>query len=86
MMVTNKAMSKTRFNQDFIVDSAIFLISLWAVNTMIVDLPIRAATTAAIRSSGRRRLAVQQGAKVLLFVMIIVKLKSLAKGYGLHNR
>ncbi|TPX30989.1 hypothetical protein SmJEL517_g05576 [Synchytrium microbalum] len=78
------AMNKTRFNQDFIVDSVIFLISLWAVNTMVVDLPIAAATTA-IRGSNRRRVAVKQGTKVLLFILMIWRLKALAKGYGLHN-
>ncbi|TPX38826.1 hypothetical protein SeLEV6574_g07597 [Synchytrium endobioticum] len=79
------AMSKTRFNQDFVVDSAIFLFSLWAINTMIVDLPIRVATTAAIRTSNRRRAAALQGSKVLLLILMIWRLKSLAKGYGFHN-
>ncbi|TPX45897.1 hypothetical protein SeLEV6574_g03578 [Synchytrium endobioticum] len=79
------AMRKTRFNQDFVVDSSIFFFSLWAINTMIVDLPIRVATTAAIRASNRRRVAARQGLKLLLFVLMIRRLKSLAKGYGLHN-
>ncbi|TPX64752.1 hypothetical protein SpCBS45565_g05649 [Spizellomyces sp. 'palustris'] len=40
---------RSKFNQDFILDSTLFLFCLWAANTTVVDMPLRTAVDFVMR-------------------------------------
>ncbi|KAI8815464.1 hypothetical protein BJ742DRAFT_17767 [Cladochytrium replicatum] len=79
------AIQRNKYNQDFILDSSLFVFSLWAVNTVLVDYPIQVALSISMRPS-RRRQWTRQGLKLVTMMVLLGRLKNGAAAYGLHNR
>jgi hypothetical protein len=85
---------KSRFNQDLILDSSIFGISLYAVNSILVDYPIQLilwlVQNGVYRSrsskSQKRTEFIRQLLKMIVLVCAFKELRGLAVFYGLHNQ
>ncbi|KAG5462366.1 MAG: hypothetical protein BJ554DRAFT_5315 [Olpidium bornovanus] len=74
-----------RFNQDFIVDFVLLMTSVWAVNTALVDIPIRTLLMIA-GPDGRRKIFMRQAAKFAVLSLFLRTLRDRAVRYGLHKR
>jgi hypothetical protein len=77
---------KSRFNQDFILDSSIFGASFYLVNTMLVDYPIQMILWLIALRPGKRQAFVKQFLKLVCCLYAFKEIRAIAMFYGLHHK
>eukprot|EP00158_Paraphelidium_tribonemae_P008034 Partr_v1_DN28443_c1_g1_i3_m42252 putative NA len=89
--VTLSRITRSKFNQDLILDSSLLAAAVYAVNTSLIHYPVnwmaalisRSASPAVQRSRAR---FMKQFTKAVLVLYLTQKLRSTATHYGLHNQ
>ncbi|KAJ3200430.1 hypothetical protein HDU67_002089, partial [Dinochytrium kinnereticum] len=76
---------QNKLNQDFIVDSTLFVFCLWLVNTFAVEYPLQGFLQMAVKGERRKMWAKQAGKTALLF-LVMRRLRIGAVRYGVHHR
>ena len=80
---------KSKFNQDFILDSSLLATSFYAVNTTLVDYPIQIVALLVGKSTagGDRRVQfIRQLMKVTCMIYMLKEMRHVFKHYGIHNQ
>lgn len=84
---TINQMLQSKFNQDFILDSTLFVASLYMVNTSLVEYPLSLIMILVTRGSkaGKRSMFLRQLTKTVFMLYIVREMRSILHHYGLYN-
>ncbi|KAJ3064354.1 hypothetical protein HDU98_012223 [Podochytrium sp. JEL0797] len=81
------AIHRSKLRTDLLTDTSIFVLSLYTVNTFLVEYPLHVAGQVLMTKAPKpRRKFARQAAKGLIVLLLMRKLKGLVRGYGLHNK
>ncbi|KAI9328519.1 hypothetical protein BDR26DRAFT_923379 [Obelidium mucronatum] len=81
------AIQKAKLRQDLFIDTTIFIVSVYAANSFLIEYPLHVAGQVFMKTAPKpRRKFSKQMAKLLIVWFLMRRCKDVVCGYGMHNK